>query len=89
MLIPKVRLFCFVLSFLFSMTFFFCGIRQVGCFLFRIGGIRSEGVIQTNFLHQIRSSEVQQEDFMQNPTGANFSFHTPGYLCQSKGRIAD
>ncbi len=43
MLIPEVRLFfCFVLSFLFSMTFFFCGIRQIGCFLFRIGGKRSE-----------------------------------------------
>ena len=72
MLIPEVRLFCFVLSFLFSMTFFFCGIRQVGCFLFRIGGKRSEGVIQTNFLHEIRSNEVQQEDFMQNPKGHEF-----------------
>gem|GEM_PF-4992990 len=35
MLIPEVKLFfCFVLSFLFSMTFFFCGIRQIGCFCF-------------------------------------------------------
>lgn len=43
MLIPDVRLFfCFVISFLFSMTFFFCGIRQIGCFLFRIGSKRSE-----------------------------------------------
>lgn len=69
MLIPEVRLFfCFVISFFFSMTFFFCDIRQIGCFLFRIGGKRSERWYRQNFLHKIRSPEEwgKEEDFRQN-----------------------
>lgn len=58
MLIPDVRLFlCFVLSFLFSMTFFF--MRHPSDRLFFVSYWRQKvrEVMKTNFLHKIRSPE--------------------------------
>lgn len=85
MLIPEVRLiFCFVLSFLFSMTFFFCGICQVGCFLFRIGGKRSEMWIREIFCTKYARPTGKRKILCKTRRAWIYRFTALGYLCQSK-----
>lgn len=79
MLIPEVRLFfCFVLSFLFSMTFFFCGIRQIGWFLFRIGSKRSEMWYRQIFCIKYARNAVQRKILDKTRSAPNFSYHISG-----------